>query len=461
MNISYSQKPKLTHKFYAHNGCSLAMTASIVPILVVIFRRCLKSKTMEMTVISTFKAFEFMIHKDCSPMGPCEYVLYTKYVIPENKCNKGSKTYSHDNVLVHRESIQREYNYHFFVSIFSILDVPTSYNFLQTLWSRFFRKMIWDSVVVSLYISNSVDDFGRFDCLERIEPTPTNTYLQHLKRNSMDVKNTVCIMETDPLYFPQVRSNARPTDKQFLYDDGLTPSVLCDSLSKKKSFLQGGRTNFSEADIKKMKIDSYNSFAMSRAPEAAIMCRYIVKLVKKHNKSCKNIVITDACAGCGGNTMQFSSSGIFKVVNAVEINWERCENYLRHNIRTVESIRPMLTHKTKTNVYYGNYLFWMHHLHQHVVFFDLPWGGKQYKEMHALQLFLQNHHLARIIRKLFFQRHITQTKHIIIKAPLNFDVDNMRKRLGTLGRHFEKLYSSVQWNVYAITFYKHYKKKGY
>jgi predicted RNA methylase len=89
------------------------------------------------------------------------------------------------------------------------------------------------------------------------------------------------------------------------------------------------------------------------------------------DKKMKELVITDMTAGVGGNVLNFACC--FKYVNAVEIEKIRYD-YLKKNIGVYEHLN--------VNCYNGDsvkFLIEGDSLIQDIVFFDPPWGGKDYK----------------------------------------------------------------------------------
>lgn len=139
-------------------------------------------------------------------------------------------------------------------------------------------------------------------------------------------------------------------------------------------------------------------------------------------------------------------------MNAVEMNHVRCEQYLRHNVETARRLRPQQARDTHTAVWCGDYLELRDTLKQDVVFFDVPWGGPEYYKDPHLQLKLDNQHLASVIHDLYYRRHATGTKHVVVKTPFNFDVGDMREKLGALGGHFRLLCAFHKWSLYAVSF---------
>lgn len=115
-------------------------------------------------------------------------------------------------------------------------------------------------------------------------------------------------------------------------------------------------------------------------------------------------VITDATACVGGNTYSFSQQ--FRKVNAIEKDPTRA-SYLKHNMKILGT--------QNVEVFCGDCLDLCTRQYQDVIFLDPPWGGPNYKRMDNLDLYLTNHPLADVCRRL-----APYTTYIALKVPTNF-----------------------------------------
>lgn len=161
-------------------------------------------------------------------------------------------------------------------------------------------------------------------------------------------------------------------------------------------------------------------------PEKADM---ITEIIRKNYQlifptdNLDELIITDAMACIGGNTLSFSKC--FKEVNANEINTTRFQ-YLVHNMKEYE--------RTNISFYNDNYLNIIHKLKQHIVFIDPPWGGPIYKSQYKMDIMIQYDEeanqpvkevkLDEIIDNIFSDE---MTKMIIYKLPINYNIDNFKK----------------------------------
>ena len=148
---------------------------------------------------------------------------------------------------------------------------------------------------------------------------------------------------------------------------------------------------------------------------------YISKLIFKFFNT-KNIIITDATANIGGNTLSFGLFN-FKLVNSVEIN-KTCYNYLVNNIKCYYLKNIKAINEDYLNLYKI--------LSQDVVYLDPPWGGPNYKNKKYLDLFLSNMNIIDIIDYLI---NNTSTKLVVLKAPYNYNIKFLKKNL--INIHFK------------------------
>ena len=144
---------------------------------------------------------------------------------------------------------------------------------------------------------------------------------------------------------------------------------------------------------------------------------------KPLNRKMKHLVISDMTAGVGGNVLNFAN--YFKYVNAIEIDNIRY-NYLNKNIK--------LYNHNNVNCYNAdslNLLVEKDDIAQDIIFFDPPWGGKNYKSYSTLRLLFGEYSIENVC-KILFQRPPPSRSHnkmIIMKLPNNYDFDYMMEEL--------------------------------
>lgn len=127
-------------------------------------------------------------------------------------------------------------------------------------------------------------------------------------------------------------------------------------------------------------------------------------------KKMKHLVITEMTAGVGGNILNFAN--YFKYVNAIEIDVTRF-NYLEKNI-SLYGYDNINCYNNDSNVL----LIDNDDIVQDIVFFDPPWGGKDYKLFNKLRLKFGSHSIEVVCQKLLCRK---QNKMIVMKLPNNYD----------------------------------------
>jgi 16S rRNA G966 N2-methylase RsmD len=128
------------------------------------------------------------------------------------------------------------------------------------------------------------------------------------------------------------------------------------------------------------------------------------------DQRCMCLVMTEMTAGVGGNVLSFAYH--FKYVNAIEINKLRFD-YLNINLK-VYGINNVNTYHADSM----KLLIDQNELVQDIVFFDPPWGGKEYKLHNVMRLNFMDQPIEAICKKLLGKDRI---KIVVIKLPNNYD----------------------------------------
>ena len=169
-----------------------------------------------------------------------------------------------------------------------------------------------------------------------------------------------------------------------------------------------------------LKLSNIGAYSITD-PDTAQM---ISDIIKKYSDK-KNIVITDANANMGGNSINFAQN--FDKVNSVEIIKKHCE-ILENNLRTYNLL-------DKVNIVCQDYLDVMMGLKQDVVFFDPPWGGPDYKKIRNLNLKLDDVNIIDIINEIK-----TVSNMVVLRVPFNFDILGLLRRVDYENVNIIKIY---------------------
>jgi hypothetical protein len=165
---------------------------------------------------------------------------------------------------------------------------------------------------------------------------------------------------------------------------------------------------FGPKNCDRMRWDSVATYSVTPHQYGTIMVDSIKKWLEQYSVTACDLVLTDACACIGCDTIRFC--GAFKWVHAVEVNAQR-HGHLLHNTRVMQ-VRNLDTHC-------ADFVKIMHGLVQDVVYFDPPWpGARNYKKVSRCRLTLSGQPIEDLCKALFMNN---QAKWIVIKAPNNFD----------------------------------------
>ena len=113
--------------------------------------------------------------------------------------------------------------------------------------------------------------------------------------------------------------------------------------------------------LNKIQIDEEGLYSIS----SKNVSKFISNIIKKYirNNIYDDIIITDATAGVGGNTISFLQN--YGNINAIEIDSDRF-SYLKNNINIYDILK-------KVKLYNSDYTLIYDKLEQDIVFIDPPW----------------------------------------------------------------------------------------
>lgn len=184
----------------------------------------------------------------------------------------------------------------------------------------------------------------------------------------------------------------------------------------------------SDESIDKIRITDIGLYSITKKNEAFFITNLITKYFGENH-----IVITDSTACCGGNTISFLLHPQIEKVNSIEIN-DLHFDILKNNVELYKN-------HFKVELIKGNYLDIAHNLEQDVIFYDLPWGGKNYieKDEITLGLYTTNHFfisLSSIVNQMK-----DKTKLQVLKIPLNFGFTKFLREIEYTKIKIHKIYN--------------------
>ncbi len=161
-------------------------------------------------------------------------------------------------------------------------------------------------------------------------------------------------------------------------------------------------------DVKNIKLDESSIYSLT----PHYLSFQIIKVLKLYLNNLKFCTITDACACIGGDTINFIKH--FKYVNAIELDNIRYD-FLCNNLHLYKDY-----HNYKT--YQNDCLKIIKNLKQDIIYFDLPWDGRDYKKKDKMNL-----NLNEIDSSIICMNVIKFCKIICFKIPNNFNINNFQK----------------------------------
>lgn len=164
-------------------------------------------------------------------------------------------------------------------------------------------------------------------------------------------------------------------------------------------------------DYTKLKYDEIGLYSITSLKTASI----ITEIIKAYfPTNYKDLIITDATAGLGGNVLNFSDN--FKSINAIEKDSKRF-NYMKENINMYRN--ENYDKYNNITFYNKNYIEIMDILNQDIIFIDAPWSGPNYKIHKSIDLFIEKYNLFELCNMLE-----KQAKLIVCKVPINFNFND-------------------------------------
>jgi len=179
--------------------------------------------------------------------------------------------------------------------------------------------------------------------------------------------------------------------------------------------------------FKDLKIDYESLYSISLREIAETISLIILQHIGYKTAIKTNLIITDATAGVGGNTLSFSK--YFAKVNSIEIDQKRfC--YLQNNISIYNA--------NNIDIYNCDYMDLHDILYQDIIFIDPPWGGRAYKSYPKLRLMLSNMTLEDLCMET-----LKYAKLVVVKIPKNYDLS-----------YYQKIFDKTKFKLYIYELQK-------
>ena len=173
-----------------------------------------------------------------------------------------------------------------------------------------------------------------------------------------------------------------------------------------------------------LKLTPVGRYSISRPEHAEACTKAIALFLKDHgDHKCSDMTVTDATAGCGGNTLSLLK--YFHAVVAIESNPEHfliLQNNLKVYHYEVSLANP------KLQLINTDFTMVFQHLRTDVVFLDCPWNprsGTWYSKHKHLMLYLSDIPVYTIVHQLLQNGCLC----CCIKIPKNFDFSSFIRHM--------------------------------
>ena len=194
--------------------------------------------------------------------------------------------------------------------------------------------------------------------------------------------------------------------------------------TRRRSFSVGGGLNLERMFPEKRGVD-YSTLKMTPEGEYSITKRNDgKKLLQKMMSiigSTKRKHITDLTGNVGGDTILFGLN--FGRTDSIEIDNDNFAA-LKHNVETFKLKNVKLHHGDSTKLFNWK---------TDVLYMDPPWGGPDYKEKEAMDLFLGNERvddwLADVLTKEW------RPKFVFMKLPSNYNFERLKELPNVISIH--------------------------
>jgi hypothetical protein len=160
-------------------------------------------------------------------------------------------------------------------------------------------------------------------------------------------------------------------------------------------------------DYSKLQTTDEGSYSITRRRDA----ERIMNILKLIFPNIRTMVITDATACIGGDTLNFAS--IFGHVHSIELKEDNFRA-LTNNVEVYGYQNVTLHHADTTILFNWN---------THILYVDPPWGGKDYKKYPNLDLFLSGKRLDVWLEEVLIRKN--RPHYVILKLPVNYNFNRL------------------------------------
>lgn len=169
--------------------------------------------------------------------------------------------------------------------------------------------------------------------------------------------------------------------------------------------------NINSVNMNNLQIDDIGEYSITKPEEADLITQIMI------NETNDTSTILDAMAGSGGNTISFCTR--FTKVVSVESDIHRF-NILKNNLDQYNF--PNYT------VFYDDCLNIIDKAKYNIIFFDPPWGGKNYLKQEKVELSISGFKIWMILKYILSEN---KNCNIFLKIPSNFNLMKLKNELSS------------------------------
>jgi ubiquitin C-terminal hydrolase/16S rRNA G966 N2-methylase RsmD len=193
---------------------------------------------------------------------------------------------------------------------------------------------------------------------------------------------------------------------QFSHDS--SDKTFSFKLGKKQAqeiFYGANNNNFS-----KLRFTEESMYSVSKVRGAT----ELYNIIRKYIPITIDLTLTDGTGNIGSDTAYLAPK--FEKINTIEIDIKTFE-VLKNNVEALEL--------NNVNLINGNTLEQLEKLKQDIIIIDAPWGGKDYKKLKKMKLYMSGQEISEL-----WLDNKDYAKLFIFKVPCNYDIESFKTTVG-------------------------------
>lgn len=169
-----------------------------------------------------------------------------------------------------------------------------------------------------------------------------------------------------------------------------------------------------DVDMNKLKITEEGRYSVSKPEVSILIQQYILKKIGSIGEKTRGLTIVDGTGNVGGDTIGFGLNNNFNSVLTTETNKENYD-VLVNNVKVYKL-------EDKVKLYNEDFVTFLKNMKENycdIIYFDPPWGGKDYKFKAKLSLFMSKINVGLLVKDMKSRK---LCKYVVLKIPFNFNI---------------------------------------